>query len=81
MRPGRLCQSDHLYKVTPSGTNWTFIVGEIKKIAKQRDARPANRRVAYMPPKLKEFGPVGALTQGGATGAKETSMGQMNFRP
>ncbi len=42
---------------------------EDKKIAKMRDS--------YTPPKLKEFGPVGALTQSGATGSKEASQSQM----
>lgn len=43
----------------------------INKIAEQRNARPAGSRDAYTPPKLKEFGPVGALTQGGSAGGKE----------
>jgi len=46
-------------------------VADIKKIAEQRNARPAGRREAYTPPELKEFGPVGALTQSGSTGGKE----------
>ena len=46
---------------------------EIKKIAKQRNA-PADARDAYAPPKLKVFGPVGALTQGGSVGAVEMGM-------
>ncbi len=50
-------------------------MGNIKKIAEQRDVRPAGRRDAYTPPKLKEFGPVGALTQGGSAGGSE--MAQM----
>ena len=44
---------------------------DIKKIAEQRDERPAGPRDAYTPPELKEFGPVGALTQGGSIGQME----------
>ena len=60
-----------MYTVTPSGIHWAIIVVDIKKITDQRDGRPADCRDAYTPPKLKEFGPVGALTQGGATGGLE----------
>lgn len=70
-RPGRLCQSDGLYTVPPSEADWAIIVVDIKKIAEQRDARPTGRRDTYTPPKLKEFGPVGALTQAGSTGGNE----------
>jgi len=48
-------------------------MAKIKKLTEQRDARPADRRDPYTPPKLKEFGPVGALTQGGTTGPNENS--------
>ena len=44
---------------------------DIKKIAEQREAQSTGRRDAYTPPKLKEFGPVGALTQSGSTGGSE----------
>jgi len=70
-RTGRLCRSDGLYTVAPSESGWAIIVVDIKKIAEQRNARPAGRREAYTPPELKEFGPVGALTQSGSTGGKE----------
>ena len=48
-------------------------MAKIKKLTEQRDARPADRRDPYTPPKLKEFGPVGALTQGGSMGNMEGS--------
>ena len=71
MQTDRLCRSDCLYTVTPSEIDWAIIVVDIKKITDQRDGRPADRRDAYTPPKLKEFGPVGALTQSGTTGGSE----------
>ena len=70
-RTGLLCRSDQLYTVSPSGIHWAIIVVDIKKITEQRDGRPADRRDAYTPPKLKEFGPVGALTQSGSGGGSE----------
>jgi hypothetical protein len=63
-----------LYTVTPSGADGAIIVVDIKKISEQRDARPADRGEAYTPPKLRVFGPVGALTQAGGTGSMEGSM-------
>jgi len=46
-------------------------VAKIERKTEQRDARPADRRDPYTPPKLKEFGPVGTLTQSGSTGGSE----------
>ncbi len=51
-------------------------MAKIKKLTEQRDARPADRRDPYTPPKLKEFGPVGALTQAGTIGMGEGGQGQ-----
>jgi len=48
-------------------------MAKIKKLTEQGDARPADRRDPYTPPMLKEFGPVGALTQGGSIGQMEES--------
>ena len=45
-----------------------------KQQAWQRNTR-ADARDAYLPPKLKIFGPVGALTQGGSVGPAEMGMG------
>jgi len=45
-----------------------------KQQAWQRKTR-ADARDAYLPPKLKIFGPVGALTQGGTVGPAEMGMG------
>jgi len=45
-----------------------------KQQAKVRDARTASRQ-AYTPPELKEFGPVGVLTQAGRSGDPEMGMG------
>jgi len=48
-------------------------VPKIKKLTERRGVRPAGRGATYTPPKLKEFGPVGALTQGGSIGMMEGS--------
>ena len=45
---------------------------DIQNKAKRLDQRPVGR-VAYAPPALKEFGPVGALTQSGTAGPNEMS--------
>jgi hypothetical protein len=45
-------------------------VRSIKQKSQQR-CEPSADRDAYVPPKLKEFGPVGTLTQGGSTGGSE----------
>jgi hypothetical protein len=47
-------------------------VGNIQQMTKQSNEQAAARDV-YVPPKLKEFGPVGALTQSGTAGASEMS--------
>jgi len=47
------------------------VVAEIKKFAKQRVMRTAGGRSTYATPKLKVFGPVGALTQSGSIGGSE----------
>jgi len=60
-----------LYTVASPGFDGAIIVVDIKKISEQRDAQPAGRRGTYTPPELKEFGPVGTLTQSGSTGGKE----------
>jgi hypothetical protein len=44
-----------------------------KQQAWQRKAR-SDARDAYLPPKLKTFGPVGALTQGGSGDMAEMGM-------
>jgi len=44
-----------------------------KQQAWQRKTR-ADARDTYLPPKLKTFGPVGALTQGGSAGMAEMGM-------
>ncbi len=44
---------------------------EIERKTKQRDSTLNAYRSQYSSPKLKEFGPVGALTQGGSTGGSE----------
>jgi hypothetical protein len=62
--------------VTPSECDWAIIVADIKKIAEQRDTRRVNRGDAYTPPRLKEFGPVGALTQAGTGLKTEQTSGQ-----
>jgi hypothetical protein len=48
-------------------------VAKIKKLTEQRDKQPATRREEYTAPRLKVFGPVGALTQGGSIGMAEGS--------
>ena len=60
-----------MYTVASSGNDWENIVSDINKIAEQRDTLPADPRIAYVSPKLKEFGPVGALTQAGSMGGSE----------
>ena len=42
----------------------------IEQTAKQREKESVDRD-AYAPPRLQEFGPVGALTQGGTSGDVE----------
>jgi len=46
-------------------------MARIKQLANKRVPQPAARRNAYASPKLKVFGPVGALTQGGSIGMME----------
>ena len=48
-------------------------MADIKQIAEQQDAQQATRREDYESPRLKVFGPVGALTQGGSIGQMEGS--------
>ena len=44
----------------------------------RKNASKAAHKLPYSLPKLKEFGPVGSLTQGGSAGATETGVGMMN---
>ena len=46
-------------------------MAKIKQLAKKDVPRTAAPRVAYTAPRLKVFGPVGALTQSGSTGMME----------
>ena len=55
-------------------------MADIKQIAEQREANQVTRRDDYRPPKLKVFGPVGALTQGGSMGNMEGS-GPQDMKP
>ncbi len=48
-------------------------MAKIKQLAKKDVPRTAAPRVAYTAPRLKVFGPVGALTQGGSIGMAEGS--------
>ena len=73
MPTGRLCQIDGLFKVAAPASHWATIVRDIKQIAKQRDAQQTPLRDTYAAPRLKVFGPVGALTQGGSMGQMEGS--------
>ena len=56
-----------------SGFDWAPITVNDKQQACQRKTRAAARD-AYHPPKLKIFGPVGALTQSGTAGMAEMGM-------
>ena len=59
-----------------------IIVVDNKQIADQKDPQQATHRDAYTSPRLKVFGPVGALTQGGSTGSKEDlSQGPPPYKP
>lgn len=62
---------DDLDKVVALNSTCENIVADIKKLAKKCLIQTAGRRAAYAAPKLKEFGPVGALTQSGTTGSSE----------
>ncbi len=48
-------------------------MAKIKQLAMKDVPQPAAPRVAYTAPKLKVFGPVGTLTQGGSIGMAEGS--------
>ena len=48
------------------------VVDNIQQKTKQSNEQAAARDV-YVPPELKEFGPVGALTQSGTAGPSEMS--------
>jgi len=48
-------------------------MSNMKLITEKSAERPPSRR-AYIRPALTEFGPVGALTQSGSTGAAEFEM-------
>ena len=80
MQTGRLCQIDGLYKVAAPVCHSAIIVQDIKQIARQRDAQQTPRRDPYVAPRLKVFGPVGALTQGGSMGQMEGA-GPQDMRP
>jgi hypothetical protein len=69
-----------LYRVAALGSNRAIIVVDIKQIAEQQDAQQTTRRDAYTAPRLKVFGPVGVLTQGGSMGLMEGS-GPMDMKP
>ena len=82
-RAVRLCLIDGLVKVAPLQCNKDRFVAKIEGKIKKSVGRAAVRK-PYLPPTLKEFGPVGALTQAG-TGAKTeggrwacTPMGQVS---
>jgi hypothetical protein len=51
-------------------------VAEFKGLKSQDGAEPAGRRDTYVAPKLKVFGPVGALTQSG-TGVPTEMVGEI----
>jgi len=54
-------------------------VAEFKQKDKQRKAQSASREV-YAAPKLKVFGPVGALTQAGTGNAIEMAQGNNSMK-
>ena len=60
-----------MYRVAAPALYRAIIVVYIKQIAERRDAQQVTRRDDYKSPRLKVFGPVGALTQGGTIGMRE----------
>ncbi len=75
MRLDRLFQTDRLDKIAILDSNQAVIVTKIERKTEQRDSRPSARRSHYSTPKLKEFGPVGALTQAGSGTTVEMAPG------
>ena len=55
-------------------------MAKIQQLAKNDVPLTAAPRVAYTAPRLKVFGPVGALTQGGSMGQMEGA-GPQDMRP
>jgi hypothetical protein len=56
-----------------------LVLGTKKQSSEQRKAPQTDRRT-YSPPKLREFGPVGALTQAGTGAATEMVMGNNSMK-
>ena len=56
---------------------WVIIMSDIKRLPIEAEHEGTDiLRTPYAPPKLKEFGSVGTLTQGGTGNAMEGSQGQ-----
>jgi hypothetical protein len=51
-------------------------VTNIKHLSDRKTSKPATSRGEYTPPRLKEFGPVGALTQAGTGLTAEMGSGK-----
>jgi len=77
-----LCLIEGLVKVAPLQSNKDRFVAKVEQKIKKSVGRAAVRK-PYSPPRLKEFGPVGALTQAGTGAMSEggkwacTPMGQL----
>ncbi len=71
MRRGRLFRTNSLDTVPILESKQEVIVTEIERKTEQRDSLSRDHRSQYSTPTLKEFGPVGVLTQGGSGGGSE----------
>ncbi len=74
-----MCRIDEFARVVASDLDWANIALNIKTLAKQQGTQTTGRLAVYSAPKLKEFGPVGKLTQGGSTGGSEAVNMGMQF--
>ena len=60
-----MCSAEPSDKVPSPNSIWANFVAEFKELKSQDGAESAGRRDTYVTPKLKVFGPVGALTPSG----------------
>ncbi len=65
-----MSQIRQLVRVAATVANWASGVAKIEHKNENSVERSVDRK-KYAPPKLREFGPVGALTQAGTAGKDE----------
>jgi hypothetical protein len=81
MSTGRLFPTESLDTVIAPHSFWAEFVVDINRLHDRNGEKSVGPRSPYMAPKLKVFGPVGALTQAGTGFNSEVMMNNISNSP